>query len=106
MTNEGKAQQIIGCNRANCLECGGRLSVANGCTEFKRIMAMADFKDNLPISELGGWHTETPTEDGKALLETKSKHEPYVVVGWSSYDKCFYDSNEQKYTKWERWKRI
>ena len=46
MTNEEKAQQIIGCNRANCLECGGSLSVANGCVEFKRIMAMAKWKDH------------------------------------------------------------
>lgn len=45
MKNEQKAQQIIDCNRANCLECGGALSVANGCNEFRHIMAMAQCKD-------------------------------------------------------------
>ena len=45
LSNEQKAQQIIGCNRVNCLECGGSLSVANGCTEFERIIAMAEWKD-------------------------------------------------------------
>ena len=69
-------------------------------------MVMADFKDAQPISELGGWHTEPPTENCKVLLETNSKHEPYVVAGWSSHDKCFYDRSEQKYTKRERWKKI
>lgn len=45
MKDELKAQEIIGCNRENCLECGGSLSVANGCVQFRRIMEMAAWKD-------------------------------------------------------------
>lgn len=55
MTNEQKAQQIMGCNRANCLECGGSLSVANGCTEFERIMEMAKWKDEQFAEEKKQW---------------------------------------------------
>lgn len=44
ITIEEKAQQIIGCKR-NCLECGGRNSVEKGCVEFRRIIAMAKWKD-------------------------------------------------------------
>lgn len=56
--------------------------------------------------DMSKWQTEPPTKDCTVLLKTNSKHNPYVVAGWSSYDKCFYDSNEQKYTKWIRWKRL
>ena len=47
MTNEEKAQTIVGdyCNREHCLECGGSLSVENGCYEFQQIMEMAEWKD-------------------------------------------------------------
>lgn len=47
MTNEEKAQEIIGvgCNRQNCSECGGGLSVAEGCVEFRHLKEMAEWKD-------------------------------------------------------------
>lgn len=45
MKNEEKAQNIIGCSRDNCCECGGSLSVDNGCVEFQHIMQMAEWKD-------------------------------------------------------------
>ena len=74
--------------------------------EIVALKAMDAFSER-PISEQSYWYeTIVPTNDCKVLLETNSKHEPYVVAGWSTHDKCFYDSNEQKYTKWKRWKRI
>jgi len=47
MKNEEKVQQIIGggCNRQDCHECGGSLSVAEGCVEFIHLKEMAEWKD-------------------------------------------------------------
>ena len=47
MTNEEKAQEIIGldCNRGNCLKCGGKLAVENGRSDFRNIIEMAEWKD-------------------------------------------------------------
>lgn len=46
MTNEEKAVKIIGCSgRDNCLKCGGRLSVENGCRHYSDIIEMAKWKD-------------------------------------------------------------
>lgn len=104
MTNEEKAQQIIGCNRANCLECGGSLSVANGCVEFERIMAMADFKDTQTISELGGWQTEPPTKDCTVLLYITEQ--TLTVSRWNSPNKMFYDEYLEPIKHWLKWKLI
>lgn len=48
MTNEEKARAIIGedCKKENCLDCGGRLSAAEGgCDVWQKIMQMAQWKD-------------------------------------------------------------
>lgn len=47
MTNKQKAEEIIGvgCNRQNCSECGGGLSVAEGCVEFRHLKEMAEWKE-------------------------------------------------------------
>lgn len=47
MTNEEKAREIIGggCNKQNCSECGGSLSVAEGCVEFRHLKEMAEWKE-------------------------------------------------------------
>lgn len=47
MTNEEKASEIIGggCNRQSCSECGGSLSVVEGCVEFRHLKEMAEWKD-------------------------------------------------------------
>ena len=47
MTNEEKAREIIGgdCKKENCLQCGGSLSVDVGCAEYRKIMEMAQWKD-------------------------------------------------------------
>lgn len=49
MTNEEKAQEIIGegCNRQDCHECGGSLSVVEGCVEFRHLKEMAEWKDGI-----------------------------------------------------------
>lgn len=109
MTNEEKAQHIIGCNRANCLACGGSLSVQNGCAEFERIIAMADFKDTQPIFELGGWHTEPPTEDGCYLAETKYiayKNSCFLVAEYDTNAQCWYDEAFENPIEIIRWKKI
>ena len=107
MINEQKAQQIRGCNRANCLECGGSLSVANGCVEFERIMAMADFKDTQPISELGGWHTEPPTEDCTVLLLIQDSYICiWEVATWNNDKRYFQSLHSNFITFWTKWKLI
>ena len=57
MTNEEKAQKIIGggCNRQDCYECGGGLSVAEGCVEFKHLMEMAEWKERQMIEKACKW---------------------------------------------------
>jgi hypothetical protein len=70
---EKKAQEILGCSRDNCLECGGSLSVANGCSEFEHIMQMADWLlDHLFIS----------VED--ELPEIGERYSEYVLVRYIS----------------------
>lgn len=51
MTNEEKAREIIGggCNKKGCRECGGSLSVAEGCVEFRHLKEMAEWKEKQMI---------------------------------------------------------
>lgn len=71
---------------------------------FESAMAMADFKDMQPISELGGWHTEPPTEDCMVLLYMT---ETLTVSRWSSKNKKFYDNVYFEPIKhWLKWKLI
>ena len=51
ISNEEKAFKIIGCDR-DCLNCGGKLSVPNGCAEFRNVMEMARCKDEFYKLEL------------------------------------------------------
>ena len=55
MTNEEKAQEIIGCNRENCLECGGSLSVEKGCVSFRRMIEMAEWKEQQMVEKAVEW---------------------------------------------------
>jgi hypothetical protein len=68
ISNEQKAQQIIGCNRANCFECGGSLSVANGCTEFERIIAMAEWKDEQEVEFLQSLMFQVSTQQALNII--------------------------------------
>lgn len=53
MTDLEKAQEIIGggCNRQGCHECGGGLSVAEGCVEFRHLKEMAEWKEQQMIEK-------------------------------------------------------
>lgn len=60
MTNEEKAKKIIGgeCNRQDCHECGGSLSVVEGCVEFIHLKEMAEWKEKQMIDKACKWLKE------------------------------------------------
>ena len=69
----------------------------------------AQWKDEQPIVEQGGWHTENPTEDCFVLLETNEfpKNCRYIVAEWDDDAKCFYsESSDFPVKDWDRWKFI
>lgn len=71
--------------------------------------AALSFKDAQPISELGGWHTEPPTEDGCYLAETfripyKNCH--YIVAEYDTNAQTWYDEAYENEIEIKRWKRI
>lgn len=57
MTNEEKAREIIGggCNKKGCRECGGSLSVAEGCVEFRHLKEMSEWKEKQMIEKACEW---------------------------------------------------
>lgn len=78
-------------------------------TSYNSAMEMADFKDNQSISELGGWHTEPPTEDGCYLAEAKYipyKNSCFLVAEYDTNAQCWYDEAYENPIEIERWKRI
>lgn len=103
MKNEEKAREIA---KENAYEWRdqeyGDVSSEEDC--YESAMAMADFKDNQPISELGGWHTEPPTKDCKVLLNI-TKYS-MTVATWSSPNNMFYDTEYEPIKKWTKWKKI
>lgn len=108
MKNEEKAREIA---KENAYEWRdqeyGDVSSEEDC--YESAMAMADFKDNQPISELGGWHTEPPTEDGCYLAETfripyKNCH--YIVAEYDTNAQAWYDEAYENEIEIKRWKRI
>ena len=83
----------------------------HGCPNVKNgAMKMAEWKDNQPISELGGWHTEPPTESGYYLVEVKPSERAvaqhgaikplYYVVG--SEDESFIVHVFREACRWKR----
>lgn len=105
MTNEEKAKGI-----ANDETLYGNTDENSKIDEcYISAMVMADFKDNQPISELGGWHTEPPTEDGlylgdKGFVDEDSYR--YIVVYWYCCHKEFCLPSKVFYQKIKRWKKI
>lgn len=108
MKNEEKAREIA---KENAYEWRdqeyGDVSSEEDC--YESAMAMAYFKDNQPISELGGWHTEPPTEDGCYLAETfripyKNCH--YIVAEYDTNAQTWYDEAYENEIEIKRWKRI
>lgn len=71
---------------------------------FESVMAMADFKDMQPISELGGWQTEPPTKDCTVLLYITEQ--TLTVSRWNSPNKMFYDEYLGPIKHWLKWKLI
>ena len=100
MTNKEKAKEI-----ADAITV--MLEDYENC--YAAAMAMADFKDTQPISELGGWHTEPPTEDGCYLAETfripyKNCH--YIVAEYDTNAQAWYDEAYENEIDIKRWKKI
>lgn len=107
-TNEEKAKEIAIENSHEWRDQDyGLISTEGNC--YDSAMAMADFKDNQPISELGGWHTEPPTEDGCYLAETfriPYKNCQYIVAEYDSNANAWYDEAYEKEIEIKRWKKI
>lgn len=76
---------------------------------YAAAIAMAVIKDVQKISELGGWHTEPPTEDGCYLVEAKYipyKNSCFLVAEYDTSAQCWYDEAYENPIEIERWKRI
>lgn len=101
MANETKAQQI-----ANDDTLYGEDPDENSKIEecYIAAMAMGDFKDTQPISELGGWKTEPPTKDCTVLLYMTEQ--TLTVSRWNSPNKMFYDEYLEPIKHWLKWKLI
>lgn len=73
------------------------------------IQTEMDF-NSMPISKLGGWHKEKPTEDCTVLLYTETqfhKNAPYVIAEWDNHAQCFYDeADDEPISEWIKWKRL
>lgn len=71
-------------------------------------MEMAEWKDNQPIMESGGWHTEQPTENGWYLVDTPDfpKNCECVVAEWDNDAKHFYSESSDYPIEFRRWKLI
>lgn len=107
-TNEEKAKEIAIENSREWRDqdCG-LINTEEDC--YDSAMAMADFKDTQPISELGGWHTEPPTEDGCYLAEATIipyKNSDFLVAEYDTNAQCWYDEAYENEIEIKRWKRI
>lgn len=108
MTNEKKAREIA--EKTHTVwrdEEGEDISSQDDC--YDSAMAMASFKDTQSISELGGWQTEPPTENGlylgdKGFVDEDSYR--YIVVYWYCSLKKFCLPSKVFYQKIKRWKKI
>lgn len=69
---------------------------------------MAEWKDKQPINELGGWHTEEPTEDGWYLVDTPDfpKNCHCIVAEWDNDAKHFYSESSDFPVDFKKWKLI
>lgn len=76
---------------------------------LSKLVDLSIWKNNRPISKLGGWHTEPPTEDGCYLAETfripyKNCH--YIVAEYDTNAQTWYDEAYENEIEIKRWKRI
>lgn len=82
---------------------------ADNLTAYNCALEVARRKDDEPISELGGWHTEPPTEDGCYLVEAVNipyKNTEFLVAEYDTNAQCWYDEAYEKSIEIKRWKRI
>ena len=108
MTNKEKAKEIaIENSRVWMDQEYGKISTEGDC--YNSAMEMANFKDTQPISELGGWYTEPPTEDGCYLAETfriPYKNCNYIVAEYDTNAQAWYDEAYENEIEIKRWKRL
>lgn len=71
-------------------------------------LRMAEWKDEQPISEQGGWHEEEPTVDGWYLVDTPDfpKNCYCVVAEWDNTAKHFYSEETDDPIDFCKWKLI
>ena len=110
MNNEEKAREIA--NNCSTEIIGAEVSDETYITTepdcYNAALAMAQWKDDQPIMESDGWHTEQPTEDGWYLVDTPDfpKNCYCVVAEWNNDAKSFYDEHSELPIKFHRWKLI
>lgn len=104
MTNEEKAKEIV----QGVIHDRGCTDVVTDRAIYNSAMTMAVWKDEQPIKESGGWHTEQPTEDGWYLVDTPDfpKNCHFVVAEWDNDAKNFYDEHSDYPIKFIGWKLI
>lgn len=102
MTNEKLVLSIVPADNLTAYNCA--LEVARRKDEEYKILL-----DTQPISELGGWQTEPPTEDGCYLVEAVEipyKNSSFLVAEYDTSAQCWYDEAFENSIEIERWKRI
>lgn len=108
MTNKQKAKEIARIQKSVWYdEDGEKISSEGEC--YYAAMGMADFKDEQPISEQDGWHTEPPEKDGCYLVETTYityKNSDYLVAEYDTSAQCWYDEAFENPIDIIRWKKI
>jgi hypothetical protein len=109
-TNEEKAREIA--NNCSTEIIGAEVSDETYITTepdcYDAALTMAKWKDEQPIMESDGWHTEEPTENGWYLVDTPDfpKNCECVVAEWDNDAKHFYDEHSDFPIKFNRWKLI
>lgn len=82
---------------------------SDNLTVYNCALEVAMRKDDEPISELGGWQTEPPTEDGCYLVEAITipyKNSSFLVAEYDTNAKAWYDEAFENSIDIIRWKRI
>ncbi|MBQ2174914.1 MAG: hypothetical protein II453_07595 [Alphaproteobacteria bacterium] len=102
MTNEKLVLSIVPADNLTAYNC--TLEVVRRKDEEYKILL-----DTQPISELGGWHTEPPTEDGCYLVEAITipyKNSEFLVAEYDTNAQCWYDEAFENPIEIKKWKRI
>lgn len=76
---------------------------------LSKLVDLSIWKNNRPISKLGGWHTVPPTEDGCYLVEAVEipyKNSSFLVAEYDTNAKAWYDEAYENEIEIKRWKKI